>query len=77
VRKAFRRLILCITYLLLSCSCTPKDNNDQNKPEGKVKAAVKEVVTKDFDLYKGAKDSLKESEQKHKSELEQIDKELK
>jgi hypothetical protein len=34
-------------------------------------------VTQDFKVYQGAKDSLKQSEEKHKSELEQIDKESK
>ena len=69
--------ISCVTFLLVACSRSPSENNDQNRPESKVKAAVKEVVTKDFELYKGTKDSLNQSEQKHKSELEQIDKESK
>jgi hypothetical protein len=69
--------ISCLTFLLLACSRSPSEDNDQNRPESKVKAAVKEVVTKDFELYKGTKDSLNQSELKHKSELDQIDKELK
>jgi hypothetical protein len=65
----------CFVGILLSCS--PREETNQIESKSKVKEAVKEVVTKDFDLYKGAKDSLKESEAKHKSELEQIERESK
>ena len=76
--KLYLRLsTLCFASVLLTTSCNSREKSAQGEPKSEVKAAVKEVVTKDFDLYKGAKDSLKESEQKHKSELEQIDKESK
>jgi hypothetical protein len=38
---------------------------------------VKDVVTREFKIYAGAKESLKESEAKSKSALDAIDKELK
>jgi hypothetical protein len=62
---------------VVTCGCSPREERVKDDPTSKVKEAVKEVVTKDFDLYKGAKDSLKESEAKHKSELEQMERESK
>jgi hypothetical protein len=55
--------------------CSRREDNSKEPPKSKVKEAVKDAVTQDFKLYQGAKESLKESEEKHKSELEQIDKE--
>ena len=66
--------IVCLLFVSLSCS--RNDEGPKSKPTT-VKEAVKEVVTQDFKVYQGAKDSLKQSEEKHKSELEQIDKESK
>jgi hypothetical protein len=66
---------LCVAALLLMCSCSHKEENSQQEPKSQIKEAVKDVVTQDFKVYQGAKDSLKQSEEKHKSELEQIDKE--
>jgi len=43
----------------------------------RVKEAVKDVVTQDFEHYEAAKKSLAESAQKSKEELDLIDKELK
>jgi hypothetical protein len=43
----------------------------------KGREAVKEVVTQPFNALEGAKDSLKQSEDKNKAALEEADKELK
>jgi hypothetical protein len=74
-----KRLVrFAILYLLfVSLSCSRNEEGPKSKPTTAVKEAVKEVVTQDFKVYQGAKDSLKQSEEKHKSELEQIDKESK
>jgi hypothetical protein len=37
---------------------------------------VKEVITHDFKAYEGVKESLKESQDKNKSDIEAADKEL-
>jgi len=75
LKRFFRCLILCLAFLSLSCS--PREDASKSEPTSKVKEAVKGVVTQDFKVYQGAKESLKQSEEKHKSELEQIDKESK
>jgi hypothetical protein len=76
--KRFLQLTaISFACVVVTCSCSPREETPQSQPKSKVKEAVKEVVTKDFDLYKGAKDSLKESETKHKSELEQMERESK
>jgi hypothetical protein len=43
----------------------------------KGREAVKEVVTQPFNILEGAKDSLKQSEEKTKAALEEADKESK
>lgn len=43
----------------------------------KGREAVKEVVTQPFNALDGAKGSLKQSEDKNKAALEEVDKELK
>jgi hypothetical protein len=58
-------------------SCSHKEENSQQESKSQIKEAVKDAVTQDFKLYQGAKDSLQRSEEKHKSELEQAEKELK
>jgi hypothetical protein len=61
----------------LCAAAATKKKNSQEEPKSQVKEAVKDAVTQDFKLYQGAKESLQRSEEKHKSELEQVDKELK
>ena len=76
--KLYLRLsTLCFACVLLTTSCNPKEEAAQGEPKSKVKEAVKDAVTQDFKLYQGAKESLKQSEERQKSELEQIDKESK
>jgi hypothetical protein len=49
----------------------------KKEPVSKGREAVKEVVTQPFNALQGAKDSLKQSEDKNKAALEEADKELK
>lgn len=55
--------------------CGTKEEQAQSK--NPVQEKVKEVVTQPFTAYDAAKDSLKASENKTKSALEETDKELK
>ncbi|HTN72134.1 MAG TPA: hypothetical protein VMO00_13725, partial [Methylomirabilota bacterium] len=77
MKRYLRIATLCFACALLLYGCSHREENSQEAPKSKVKEAVKDAVTQDFKLYQGAKDSLKESEEKHNSELEQIDKESK
>lgn len=65
------------SMLFVSLSCSRNEEGPKSRPTTAAKETVKDVVTQDFKVYQGAKDSLKQSEEKHKSELEQIDKESK
>jgi hypothetical protein len=64
-------------FVFVSLSCSRNEEGPKSTPTTAVKEAVKDVVTQDFKLHQGAKDSLKQSEEKQKSQLEQVDKELK
>jgi hypothetical protein len=75
MKRLVRFAILCLLFVSLSCSRNEEGRNSGSTTA--VKEAVKDVVTQDFKIYQGAKDSLKQSEEKHTSELEQIDKESK
>jgi hypothetical protein len=75
MKRLVRFAILCLLFVSLSCSRNEEGRNSRSTTA--VKEAVKDVVTQDFKIYQGAKDSLKQSEEKHTSELEQIDKESK
>ena len=77
LKRHLRVSIFCFACLLLAFSCSRREENSQDAPKSKVKEAVKDAVTKDFQLYQGAKESLQRSEEKQKTGLEQIDKELK
>jgi len=68
---------LWVAAFLLVCGCSHKEEISEQEPKSQVKEAVKDAVTQDFKLYQGAKESLQQSEEKQKSQLEQIDKELK
>jgi hypothetical protein len=67
-------ITLALALTLIIQSCGSKEENP--KGESKVKAAVKETVTQDFKLYEGAKDALKQTEEKSKTQQQAIDKEL-
>jgi hypothetical protein len=74
-----QRLHLWIVILLTALTaygCSPREESPQGESKNKVKEAVKEAVTQDFKVYEGAKESLKESQDKSKSEIEAVDKEL-
>jgi len=77
MKQHLRISTLCVAAVLLMCGCSHKEESSQQEPKSQVKEAVKDAVTQDFKLYQGAKESLQRSEEKHKSELEQVDKELK
>jgi hypothetical protein len=77
MKQHLRISTLSVAAVLLMCGCSHKEENSRQEPKSQVKEAVKDAVTQDFKLYQGAKDSLKQSEDKHKFELEQTDKESK
>jgi hypothetical protein len=58
--------------LLMSAACDSKKD-----PVTSGREAVKEVVTQPFKTLEGAKDSLKQSEDKTKAALEEFEKESK
>jgi hypothetical protein len=58
--------------LMMSSSCDSKKD-----PVTTGREAVKEVVTEPFNALEGAKDSLKQSEDKTKAAIEEFDKETK
>ncbi len=58
--------------LLTAAGCDSK-----NETVGQGREAVKEVVTKPFNTLDSAKDSLRQSEDKQKADLEQAEKENK
>jgi hypothetical protein len=59
-------------FLLTASGCDSK-----NKTVGQGREAVKAVVTQPFNTLDGAKDSLRQSEDKQKAGLEEADKENK
>jgi hypothetical protein len=63
-------MIFCAALLLIA-ACDSKD------PVAGGRQAVKEVVTQPFNALEGAKDSLKQSEDKTKAALEEFEKESK
>lgn len=66
-------VLLTLTAVFLTCySCDSKPD-----PVTQGREAVKEVVTQPFNTLEGAKDSLKQSEEKSKAALEEADKESK
>lgn len=71
--KIFSPLLCAV---LLAGGCGSKDETTANKPEEKVREAVKEVVTQEFKTLESAQDSLKQSEDKAKAALEAANKEL-
>jgi len=63
---------LLASVLLMSSACDSK-----NDPAGSGSEAVKEVVTQPFNALESAKDSLKQSEDKTKLAIEELEKESK
>lgn len=72
-----RLRILFLMFLLLTQGCFRSPERESDAKKSKIKEAVKEVVTQDFKSYEGAKQTLKEVDQKSRTQLEMIDKELK
>ena len=77
MRDSKRLRFLCYALILLAQNCSPGKENHSAESQNQVKEAVKEIVTQDFKLYDGAKQSLQESAEKSKARLEMIDKEEK
>lgn len=70
--KIFIRIVISICAATFAAQgCGPKKQSEENE----VKKAVKEVVTQPFTTYQGAKESLKSSEDKTKTAVEELDKE--
>lgn len=77
VKSASRNCSAFLIVALLLPGCGKNDNTQTGSAGDGVRQAVKDVVTKDFNLYEGAKESLKESEERAKAQREMMDKELK
>jgi hypothetical protein len=71
-RGVYFTLTAVSAALLMSAACDSKKD-----PVTSGREAVKEVVTQPFKTLEGAKDSLKQSEDKTKSALEEFEKESK
>lgn len=63
---------LSLAVLIIASACDSKKD-----PVTTGREAVKEVVTQPFNALEGAKDSLKQSEDKTKAAIEEFDKETK
>jgi hypothetical protein len=74
MRKVYSALFCLV---IIAGGCGSKNDNTAAKPVEKGREAVKDVVTQDFKTLEGAKDSLKQSDDKTKAALEALDKELK
>lgn len=57
--------------------CEGREEPTGENPQGGVRETVKEVITKDFKIYEGAKDSLKDSQERAKARSELIEREMK
>jgi hypothetical protein len=62
--------VFCAVLLIAGC-------DSKKEPVASGREAVKEVVTQPFNALEGAKDSLKQSEDKTKAALEEFEKESK
>lgn len=72
MKQIFRSALLLASVLIMSSACDSK-----NDPVGSGRKAVKEVVTQPFNALESAKDSLKQSEDKTKLAIEELEKESK
>lgn len=70
--KLNRSSVLLIVFALLAYSCDAK-----NETVSQGREAVKEVVTQPFNTLNSAKESVRQSEDKQKTALEEADKEIK
>jgi hypothetical protein len=68
-------VLFCLVIMVGGCGS--KEDNTAAKPVEKGREAVKDVVTRDFKILEGAKDSLKQSDDKTKAALETLEKESK
>ena len=72
MKRRVSMLLLLAAILLLHTGCDSKTETVTKNRE-----AVKEVVTQPFSARDAAKESLKQSEDKTKAALEEVDKQLK
>lgn len=72
MKQIFRSALLLSSVLMISSACDSK-----NGPVGSGREAVKEVVTQPFNALESAKDSFKQSEDKTKLAIEELEKESK
>lgn len=77
MKSASRNGSTFLIVALLFLGCGKNDNARTGAAGGGVRQAVKDAVTKEFKLYEGAKDSLKESEERAKAQRGIIEKDLK
>ncbi|MGH7855654.1 MAG: hypothetical protein ACREP3_19575 [Candidatus Binatia bacterium] len=72
MKQTFGTALSLAAVLIINSSCDSKQD-----PVTTGREAVKEVVTQPFTALEGAKDSLKQSEDKSKTALEEFEKESK
>jgi hypothetical protein len=72
VNRSFYITLSVAASLIMSSSCDSKKD-----PVTTGREAVQEVVTQPFNALEGAKDSLKQSDDKTKAAIEEFDKETK
>jgi ABC-type transporter MlaC component len=72
VKQIFETALLLAAVLIMTSACDSKKD-----PVASGREAVKEVVTQPFNTLESAKDSLKQSEDKSKTALEELEKESK
>ena len=72
MKQTFRIALSLAAVLIMSSACDSKKD-----PVTSGREAVKEVVTQPFNALESAKDSLKQSEDKSKTALEEFEKESK
>lgn len=72
MKQTFRIALSLAAVLIMSSACDSKKD-----PVTSGREAVKEVVTQPFHALESAKDSLKQSENKSKTALEEFEKESK
>lgn len=72
MKQIFATALSLAAVLMMSSACDSKKD-----PVTSGREAVKEVVTQPFNILESAKDSLKQSEDKSKTALEEFEKESK
>ena len=56
--------IVILATALTAYGCSPREESPQGESKNKVKETMKKAMTQDFKVYEGAKESLKESQDK-------------